>query len=245
MSLFSNEQREMTIQEGCPWYEAQQAYGAPNVNWCEPTICSFINEPANTWSNLGFILVAVALILKFKKSFLKMFAVNVFFMGLFSGVYHASNNYLVQIVDFVGMGMVGSFMLAFSFRRLEIKRFESFQSLYWMFLFFYTLLLLLFDIVNLPIQFVTGLYVVGFIAVEFFVGFKNSQLRRYNYFFIGTVLILLAQSAAQIDLKGIYCKPENIILHGHALWHLLCSVSVLAMAFHLNRFKDTKNSLSG
>lgn len=129
-------------------------------------------------------------------------------------------------------------MLAFSVRRLKVKRLGGFQTVYWRLLFFYTFLLFLFDIMNLPIQFVTSFYVAAFIGVEFFVGFNKKQLKEYGYFFTGTVLIILAQSAAQIDLKRIYCNPENIILHGHALWHLLSSLSILVMAFHLNRFES-------
>ena len=62
MALFSNAHREFTISPQCPWYEAQQAYGPPNVNWCEQTVCHIINEPANTWSNLIFLFVGLIII---------------------------------------------------------------------------------------------------------------------------------------------------------------------------------------
>ena len=72
-SPYSNKVKEFTIEPGCPWYEAQQSYGAPNVNWCEPTVCSVINEPANTWSNLPYLLVSLVLIKKMKDQPLKNF----------------------------------------------------------------------------------------------------------------------------------------------------------------------------
>ena len=38
----------------CPWYELSEM-AKPNVKWCEASQCSWITEPANTWSNLAFV----------------------------------------------------------------------------------------------------------------------------------------------------------------------------------------------
>ena len=43
----------------CTWYDLTEKYGAPNIKWCEQTLCQFISEPANTWSNLGFLMVGI------------------------------------------------------------------------------------------------------------------------------------------------------------------------------------------
>ncbi len=59
MSLYDNSKIEYTISADCPWYEAQHLFGPPNVNWCEPTVCKIINEPANTYSNLALLTCCV------------------------------------------------------------------------------------------------------------------------------------------------------------------------------------------
>ena len=46
--MLYKDNQEFTIAPQCPWYDAQQTFGPPNVDWCEPTICAYINEPANT-----------------------------------------------------------------------------------------------------------------------------------------------------------------------------------------------------
>ena len=33
---------------GCPWHSITETWGAPNVKWCEETLCQWISEPANT-----------------------------------------------------------------------------------------------------------------------------------------------------------------------------------------------------
>ena len=42
----------------CPWYELSEI-AKPNVKWCEAPVCSWITEPANTWSNLAFIFMGI------------------------------------------------------------------------------------------------------------------------------------------------------------------------------------------
>lgn len=233
MDLFDNHQREMTISPECPWYEAQQSYGAPNVNWCESTICSYINEPANTWSNLGYIIVAVMIFIKYKNSIMRTFAASVFAVGFLSGVYHATNNYLTQVVDIVSMGGVGSVLLALSISRLFYKNTNSFYSWFWFLFFANTLTLMIFDIVNLPLQFTVLIHFVLFLLLELTNGFVNKEFSQYKWFVLGMIVLVIGQVATQLDLKRVYCNEGNLFLHGHVLWHLLGAVSLYFMSFHV------------
>ena len=38
-----------------PWYKLSSV-ALPNVKWCEETLHGWVTEPANTWSNIPFIL---------------------------------------------------------------------------------------------------------------------------------------------------------------------------------------------
>ena len=49
----------MPFAPGCPWFESVQTYGVPNVKWCENTLCSIVNEPANAYSNFLFVMIFV------------------------------------------------------------------------------------------------------------------------------------------------------------------------------------------
>ncbi len=42
----------------CVWTPLREWGGLPNVKWCEETLCGVIAEPANTWSNLAYLVVA-------------------------------------------------------------------------------------------------------------------------------------------------------------------------------------------
>ncbi|MBK6740332.1 MAG: ceramidase domain-containing protein [Haliea sp.] len=72
----------------------------------ETTVCSWISEPANTWSNALYLVFAFVIYVQCRKSphlELRWMGPAMFFMGLFSLVYHASNNYVTQVFDFIGM----------------------------------------------------------------------------------------------------------------------------------------------
>lgn len=230
---YSNKHKEFTIKEGCPWYEAQQAYGPPNVNWCEPTICSVINEPANTWSNLGYILLGLALIKKLKTKPIKAFPYIVFVMGVASAIYHASNNYLTQYFDFVGMYLMMSFLLAWNIRRHLNS--VGFYSLYWFLFSLNTTIFMIFDIVNWPVQPTILLNALPIILLDLWAGYKEKRLKDYSLFALAIVSLVVAQAFAILDIKRIWCNPENLFLHGHVIWHILGSFGMVFAGLHMAR----------
>ncbi len=233
-SPYSNKNKEFTIDPGCPWYEAQQSYGAPNVNWCEPTVCSVINEPANTWSNLPYMIIGLALLVKMKKQPLRGFPYAVFVMGLLSFVYHATNNYLTQFFDFIGMFLMLSFLVSFNLKRL-CKTETGFYTLFWFLVFLNTAVFMIFDIVDWPVQPMMLINAVPAIVLDLVNGFKEKRLKEYSWFALAVVALGVAQGFAILDIKRIWCEPDNFFLHGHVVWHLLGSVGMLFAGLHLNR----------
>ena len=99
--------------ESCPW-QGLAAYGPPNVKWCEERLCAWINEPANAWSNLAYIFVGLFIYfftdLRTRRGTsagsslgLEWFPPTIIAVGVCSGIYHASNTYITQMLDFFGM----------------------------------------------------------------------------------------------------------------------------------------------
>lgn len=240
MSLYDNKTREFTIQEGCPWYQAQQSYGAPNVNWCEPTSCAWINEPANTWSNLGFLFVGLLIAKKLQSLAHRLFGWIVIVMGLLSAIYHATNNYLSQYFDFVGMALMTSYLLSFAAARVWTRHRVNFFAYYWFFFSANLLVLMCFDIMDLPIQLMLAISVVPILALDLTAGYKEGRLKEYGWFVAAVITLILAQISAQIDLKRVYCQPENVWLHGHVIWHLLCALGMGFAALHMDRLSRRK-----
>ena len=239
MPLYSNDSKEFTIHPGCPWYEAQQSFGPPNVNWCEETQCSVISEPINTWSNLGFLFISLWILISFKRRspMLFQFALVVLVMGLLSLIYHATNNYLTQFFDFTGMALMASYLLAFNVKRLKPN--WSFGSLFWFFVFFDTFLFAFFGITNVPVQMIIFINFGPVVVLELINGWREQRFRDYGFFALAVVSLVAAQVASAVDLKRVICSPEGWI-HGHAVWHLLCAVAMGFTALHLKRMSDPR-----
>jgi hypothetical protein len=234
--LYKNKPREYTIEKGCPWYEAQQTYEPPNVNWCEPTVCSVINEPANTWSNVGFFIVAVAVAKKINniaEKTLSHFAWVFFAMGFFSFTYHATNNYYTQFFDFIGMYLMTSMYIAINIKRLKGQEMREYQTWFWFLMFFNTTLFWMFDFWDIAIQQTIILHVLFILISEIIVMKREGMMNKSKYFWVGLVAMFIAQTFSQLDLKRIWCEPNNTFLHGHAIWHVFSAVGMLFVGLHM------------
>ncbi len=224
-------EREFTIDPGCPWYEAQQTYGPPNVNWCEPTTCALINEPINTWTNMGLVLVGVYILFRFKSYLGRFLGGTVLMMGVFSFIYHASNNFLTQYLDFLGMFTVMSFIFAGSLLRFFKASQGSFFNWYWFIFAMHCVIFMIFHISKIPVQYIMYVSLGPVILLELLIFLRTKQFSEQKFFFAGVFLTVLAQVIAITDIQRIYCNPNGWI-HGHALWHLIGAPAAYCLARH-------------
>lgn len=229
---------DYTIAPTCPWYEAQQYFGPPNVNWCEPTICALINEPANTWSNLGYMIVGLYFIFpKGSQGFRLLFhyGVIIFLMGLMSFLYHATNNFLTQIFDFLGMFGLTSILLALQYTRLKEKSLHGYWPAFTGIFLFQCLLFYFAHWHGIfPIQSIIAIMAAPILVLETILFVKEKEKRRRRRFFLGGfVMLVVAVSFSLLDHHRIWCQPENLILHGHVLWHLIGAVAMGLLGLHL------------
>lgn len=241
--MYSNT-KEFTIGPSCPWYREQQAYGPPNVNWCEPTQCALINEPANAWSNLALLLAGVLIITKLnqtKEKVIRDFGWAVFVTGFFSFTYHATNNYFSQFFDFLGMYLSTSLPLAIQTQRLRGKNPRDYHAFFWFYMFGSTCMFWFFHLWGIAIQHTIILQVVSMLVLEIVCRAREGKLSQMKYFWGSLLLMGIAQTFSQLDIKRIWCEPENVFLHGHAIWHVFSAAGMVMLALHYREvLKDAK-----
>ncbi|MFZ4714670.1 MAG: ceramidase domain-containing protein [Bacteriovoracaceae bacterium] len=224
---------------GCPWHPMRESWGYPNLKWCEESLCQWIEEPANTWSNLGYIAVAIYIFMKGKKSGsipMTLLGLAVFFMGLFSLIYHATNNWPTQILDFAGMYFYTSAIILFNLRRLGWVKENHSAPTYLILLLANFLLIPLFNnVLHIHIQFIILVNVITMMALEFLVPKDDSKFnRRYFYMCLGTFAI--AETFSLLDVKRIMCDPTMHVFQGHALWHWIGALAVFYSYKHYSQF---------
>lgn len=229
---------------GCPWHPYAEQLGAPNIKWCETTLCSWISEPANTWSNLLYILFGLYLIFrtfKSESSELKWFGPSMAFMGLCSLIYHASNNYLSQIFDFVGMYLLVFWMLVINLRRIEWITKKYAVTLYIALCLLCTLLIHFMYMNGIKFQLIVAITAFALVGTEIIAIKKNpSEFKSRKLYWFAVIFLALAETFSLLDVNRIFCDPDNHIIQGHAIWHILASIGLYLAYLHYEKV-DYKN----
>jgi len=223
-------------QPGCYWHPYAERFGVPNVKWCEQTLCEFVSEPANAWSNLGYLLVALLLaMLAHRRGYgprLTLYPPIVFVLGLMSFFYHLSNFYGSQILDFVGMFLFVGWVIGMNFIRLgwiPQQRLLPFIA---------TLtvgcvgVMQVMRTVGLPYQAII-LLATGFILLTEFLVRKRKAVK-YGYFALSNLLLGIAFACSISDVTRRFCDPKQHgwFSQGHALWHWIGALSMLTIFLH-------------
>ena len=220
----------------CPYEPLLRSYGPPNVKWCEERLCSLVQEPANTWSNLPFILIGLWILWQARgRRPFQLLGTAAVVMGALSLVYHASNTYATQVLDFVGMFVYLSLLLVWNLRRLGVLvRTTRSVAAYFLIVYANMALLFVFPLVlGLPIQMIIMFDTAVVFALEALLagrggpghaGRSHGAVREYA---VAVLLLAGAAVASSLDLTRRWCDPTNHWVQGHALWHILAAGSVV------------------
>lgn len=224
------------IPPGCPWHELS-LYGLPNVNWCEETLCAVVNEPANAWSNLAYVLVALVMWARGRQlssPTLRQFAPAAAFVGVASGVYHASNTYLTQIFDFLGMYVFCFLLLLLNVERLGWLGSWAARRALPLCVLALTALTAGVAPLGFPIQSLVGVLILGIIVTETLL--RRRAVYSLRSFALSVSLLGAGAVCSALDVSRRLCDPTNHVLQGHAAWHLLSALSLLAAFWHFKQF---------
>ena len=227
----------------CFWYPYAEYFGSPNVKWCEQTLCAFISEPANTWSNVSYMIAAlwmVAVVKKKKRTecrrtneFLITFPVFIFIMGLCSFIYHASNIYLTQVLDFVGMFLFSSLVIAVNLYRIGraidfVRSPRRFSVVLTVLL---SCLVHMMYKAHIKFQTIVVVLVVFIVITELRAPIVGSR----KYFYASLALLLLATGFSALDMSRLWCDPFDHVLQGHAMWHVISALAMCCTWLHYTR----------
>ncbi len=217
------------LESGCPWSTLSEL-ARPDIKWCEAPRCSWIVEPANTWSNLFFLGVAAVLWHWSRKRTasdpLRWFAPSALLVGAFSFLYHASYTFFFQVFDFVGMFLVLGLALGINLERLQVARAASVVPAVAL---AGVALLALLRWQGINIQPIVGLLLLTVVLSEVACHQRLSGRVRYGRYVTALALLAFAAVFSFLDVTRTLCRPDNHWLQGHALWHLFAALSMLPL----------------
>ncbi len=225
------------IPDSCPW----GGWTPPNVDWCEEQLCSWIVNPADTWSNLAYVVFGV-MMLRHARAHpapgLSIFGPASIIVGVFSLTYHASYTYFFQFFDFVGMFLFCFTVITANALRLGWIGEERRWHLLIAGTAAFSALVPVVSETSIPIQGMVVLLIFCVFAQEATIRRRSADNRESegrNFFTIAIVLLGAGAIASAADVTRAWCNPQNHWLQGHSLWHLLTAASLYALYHYYAR----------
>ncbi len=217
------------------WAEWKPATCTPDACFCEAIRPGTIAQPANTWSSLGFVFMALLVLAahfnetssktaslemsrktKMTNAHVLVYGISLLCLGLGSTFYHASLTFVGQFFDVMGMYLLACFILLYNLSRVTPVSAVAFVMLYVVLnLVLATLLIVLPELR----RYLFAVLILGALALAYLP--RNAGQARINrsYLTEAFLILVIAFIVFLLDLAKIFCWPESW-LQGHALWHL-------------------------
>lgn len=221
------------------WFGPQAGTGA---DFCEAARPGLIKQPANTWSNVAFIIAGLTIGWQLTKgTFSKnrntittnffygtVLACIVVLLGPGSMAMHATEAAIGGWFDMLSMYLICSFSFSYA-----LERYFKLNPLWFSVIFIVALGSCLFiqelpytvPIVGFMGNFIFALYISGTIIFELLNTYQLRLAHEKKYGLLSLGSLLLAFGIWNMWKNDSYmCDPQSLI-QGHAIWHILDAVA--------------------
>jgi len=227
----------MELSPDDPYFGMRQATCMPDDCFCEALrYGEWIRQPSNTWSNLGFIVVAILILVLLSRnkgdtrnrllafpSLSWLFAFSCLLTGVGSFFYHASFTFIGQWFDVMGMYFSITFFLIYNIDRLyDLKPVKVYLAYFGVNVF---LGLCLYYIPEAR-RYLFATFVILLVISIFYSQWKLRTSIKTKYIWWSILSFGVAYLLWILDLRHIICAP-NSLWQLHAVWHLLSAAAAL------------------
>lgn len=205
------------------------------MQFCEQTLNGAIKHPADTWTNIGPCLAGIAILRSAKKSLELLLGICVLWTGLASAYFHATNTVLGESLDLSGMFMFILTLAAFQQNRVTPQISTKILSFAVILGSIFLTALSTYSFVFASPAFAALVLLV--VVREFFQRNADQWLWRMLFTFA------VAWTFWWLDFLHIVCIPDNHILTGHGIWHLLNGIVFWFAFLHYREQKGVSHRL--
>jgi hypothetical protein len=209
----------------CPYSQFAQA----TIKFCEDRLCHWVVEPANTWSNIGYLIMGLLVLRKAKGSELAVIGWSAIAVFIGSTLFHATATLWAEFLDLSGMYLFSGLMVSFNAKRLGAKwnPVTAYLSIAGLSI----AAMGVWPEQNIPIF--AGVIALA-VIMEIILYIRNSG-KNYKHLWMVAGFFGAAFFAWWLDISGVWCNPDNHYFNGHAFWHISNS---FCFYYLLNFYRD-------
>ena len=203
----------------------------PDACFCEAIRDSLVRQPANTWSSLGFVLVAFWVTMRsarrarrglptLRRAEAWLLSGALLLVGLGSAYYHASLTFVGQVLDVSGMYLVATFILLHRLGpRLNLSPVRGALG--------FTLVNAVLMVGQVTTPALRRPVFAILLTLALIVEWRAARAGR-RWLGAGALVMLVAFLFWVLDQQRLLCAPDSL-LQGHAVWHLLGAVAAACL----------------
>jgi len=224
--------------------ETRAASCMPDSCFCEAIRADGIKQPANAWSSLAFVVVAVLVLVRWRRrpsapraAYPLLYAFTLVVVGLGSAYFHATLSFRGQFVDVLGMYLIATFALLYGISQLRALPGALLVGAYIAANALLAMLLYWLPVYRRP---VFGLLIVAVLFVEILIRRRKEHRSATRHLSFAAAIMGLAFVIWILDFTRTVCQPASW-LQGHAVWHVLGAIA----AWYLFRYYDESTRVTG
>jgi hypothetical protein len=207
----------------CPWAE----WSPGTVHFCETRLCAVVREPANAWSSVAYLLVAVWMVRRRQPALVVLAQVLI---GVGSSFFHASGTFAGELGDQTGMYVLSCLILAYAVGEARGLGSSAVAGLWAATVAGSAVLNVLIRPIGIPLF---AVELAAGLSLQLWLG-GRVRPARYRDLTRGLAVFLFSFGIWVLDISRVVCAPDVHWISGHAVWHVLNAVSIA----YLGRFYD-------
>ncbi|MBI3553161.1 MAG: ceramidase domain-containing protein [Elusimicrobia bacterium] len=215
-----------------PW----SSWARPDIHHCEANLSGWVAAPADAWSNLAYLAAALWLWRRRDEPNARALAGIVFAIGVTSFLFHASYTFFFQVFDYGGMFLYSSWIIAQATRRAGWFDSRGSKFLFASLTAGSIAAVVVSHRIGRPVQPVFGIQALAAAGLEGWLYRRRTADYAIKPLAVCLCLVAAAFALWNFDHLDWFCRPDDHVLQGHALWHLLTAASFVPAFLYFRQF---------